>query len=248
VNAVSVPLVAVAHGSRDPRSAAAVRALVARISTEAPGLDVRVSFLDLSEPRVTDVLRGLHAEGHREAIVVPLLLGSAYHARVDLPSLVDGVTAECPGLNVSISDVLGTGLETVALERIAESGADLHDPRLGIVLAAVGSSNAGANAAVASLASRWQTRLGIPVTPALASASKPDVSSAIAKLRAHGARRFAVASWFLAPGLLPDRIAALAHAAAPDALLAAPLADHPGVVDVVLRRYDTTLTSRAATA
>jgi sirohydrochlorin ferrochelatase len=244
---VSVPLVAVAHGSRDPRSAATVRALVAKVAEAAPGIDVRVSFLDLSRPRATDVLRELRAEGHRDAVVVPLLLGSAYHARVDLPSLVDEVTAEC-GLRVSIADVLGVELEAAALERLAESGADLGDPHLGVVLAAVGSSNTGANAAVSALASRWQARLGIPVAPAFASAAKPDVPGAVAKLRARGARRFAVASWFLAPGLLPDRIAALARESAPDVLLAAPLADHPGVVDVVLRRYNAVATSRAATA
>jgi sirohydrochlorin ferrochelatase len=234
---VNAPLVAVAHGSRDPRSAATVRALIARVAEAAPGVDVRASFLDLSEPRVTDVLRNVHAEGHREAVVVPLLLGSAYHARVDLPSLVDEVTAD-RGLSVSISDVLGVELETAALERLAESGVALDDPLLGVVLAGVGSSNSSANAVVSALASRWQARLGVPVTPAFASAAKPDVPSAIAKLRAHGARHIAVASWFLAPGLLPDRIAALTREAAPDALIAAPLADHPAVVDVVLRRYD----------
>ena len=247
VRARSVPLVAVAHGSRDPRSAATVRALVAKVAEAAPEVDVRVSFLDLSEPRVTDVLRGLRAEGHREAVVVPLLLGSAYHARVDLPSLAGEVEADT-GLAVSISDVLGTELETAALDRLIESEVDLRDPRLGIVLAAVGSSNTGANAAVASLASRWQARLGVPVAPAFAGAAKPDVPGAIAKLRAHGAQHLAVASWFLAPGLLPDRIAALAHDVAPDVRIAAPLADHPSVVDVVLRHYATLANSRAATA
>ena len=51
------PLVAVAHGSRDPRSAETVRALVDVVRAQAPGLSVYESFLDLSEPRVTDVLR-----------------------------------------------------------------------------------------------------------------------------------------------------------------------------------------------
>jgi sirohydrochlorin ferrochelatase len=243
---VNVPLVAVAHGSRDPRSAAAVRALVARVTAEAPELDVRASFLDLSEPRVTSVLRDLHAEGHGEAVVVPLLLGSAYHARVDLPALVDGVTAECPGLSVSIADVLGIdpALEQVALDRLAESGADLSDPGFGLVLAAVGSSNTSANAAVSALASRWQNRLGIPVAPAFASAAKPDIPGAVAKLRARGAERVAVASWFLAPGLLPDRITSLTREAAPDALIAEPLAAAPGVADVILHRYAEALTSR----
>jgi sirohydrochlorin ferrochelatase len=242
---MTIPLVAVAHGSRDPRSAATVRALVAAVAAAAPAVDVEASFLDLSAPRVADVLHRLHAEGHREVVVVPLLLGSAYHARVDLPALVDEVTTGRPNLRVSISEVLGIDpvLEAVALDRLSETGADLDDPGLGIVLAAVGSSNAPANAAVARLAARWQARHGVPVVAAFASAAKPDVPAAIAKLRARGAERLAVASWFLAPGLLPDRVARLAREADPAVLLSAPLGPDPRVAELVLSRYDETTVS-----
>ncbi|WP_236793610.1 sirohydrochlorin chelatase [Amycolatopsis sp. GM8] len=223
------PLVVVAHGSRDPRSAEAIRALP---------LDARVSFLDLSEPLLTDVLRSLYAEGHRDAVVVPLLLGRAYHARVDLPALV----REVPRLRVSIADVLGQDplLETVALDHLRDAGADPDDPSLGVVLAAVGSSQAPANEAVTALARRWNSRYPMLVAPAFATA-KPDVAAAIAKLRARGARRFAVASWFLAPGLLPDRIAAAARVAEPSVLLADSLAPDSRVADLVLARYHAAL-------
>jgi sirohydrochlorin ferrochelatase len=233
---VGAPLVLVAHGSRDPRSAATVRALVSE-------LDARVSFLDFSEPLLTHVLRSLHAEGHREAVVVPLLLGRAFHARVDLPALV----REVPRLRVSIADVLGVDptLETVALDRLTSAGADLEDPELGVVLVAVGSSQAPANEAVAQLARRWNARYPMLVAPAFASATKPDVPAAMAKLRARGAKRFAVASWFLAPGLLPDRIATLARAAEPSVVLADSLAPDPRIAQLVLARYHSAL-ARAA--
>ncbi|UJW32243.1 sirohydrochlorin chelatase [Saccharothrix sp. AJ9571] len=227
------PLVVVAHGSRDPRSAATVRGLVDRVRSLAPGLDVRVAFLDLSDPPVPEVLLRLHHEGHREVVVAPLLLGSAYHARVDLPALVREVTSR---LDVRIAEVLGVApaLEAVALDRLRETGADLADPELGIVLAAVGSSNAAANAAVTGLAERWRQRHGLLVAPAFASATQPDVPAAMAKLRARGARQLAVASWFLAPGLLPDRIAGLAGPGVP---MAAPLGTDRRVAELVLTRY-----------
>jgi sirohydrochlorin ferrochelatase len=235
---VTPPLVAVAHGSRDPRSAATVRALVDVVRAQAPGLSVHESFLDLSAPLVTDVLRGLYSSGHRSAVVVPLLLGSAFHARVDLPALIDQVVSECPGFRVEVSDVLGAdpALEAVALDRLASA------PRrrgTGVLLSAVGSSNASANAVVASLASRWEERLGVPVSEAFASATQPDIPAAAARLHARGVRHLVVASWFLAPGLLPDRIARLAREADPRAFVAAPLADDPRVADVVISRYAT---------
>lgn len=230
-------LVAVAHGSQDSRSAATIRALVRQI----PG--ARMAFLGLSEPLVGDVLRALRADGHREAVVVPLLLGSAYHARVDLPALVDGAPRD---LRVSISDVLGAdpALEAVALDRLAATGANLKDRSLGVVVAAVGSSHAPANAAVARLARRWQERHGFLAAPAFAGSTRPDVPAAIARLRARGARRIAVASWFLAPGLLTDRITALA----PGVPVAAPLGPDPRIVGLVLRRYRESVALVARTA
>jgi sirohydrochlorin ferrochelatase len=234
---VSPPLVAVAHGSRDPRSAACIHALTGAVRAAAPGLDVRTAFLDLSEPPIGAVLDRLYAEGHREVVVTPLLLGSAYHARTDLPGIVDEATARLPGVRILVADVLGAAppLEDVAVDRLAATGVDLTDPALGVLLAAVGSSHAPANATVGRMARRLQGRLGVPVVAAFASAARPDVPAALARLRARGAERFAAASWFLAPGLLPDRISALAGAQVP---MGAPLGADPRVAELVLHRYE----------
>jgi sirohydrochlorin ferrochelatase len=228
-----VPLVAVAHGSRDPRSAATVHELSDVVRDAAPGLDVRVAFLDLSAPRLADVLTAVHDEGHDEVVVVPLLLGSAYHARVDVPGVLAGAP---PRLRIRLADVLGPDprLESVALRRLAAAGADPTDAGLGVVLAGAGSSHQPANAAVRAVARRWTRRtLWAGATAAFAAAAEPDVPSAIAALRARGARRIAVGSWFLAPGLLPDRVSR----AAPGALIAAPLGADPAVAQVILARY-----------
>jgi sirohydrochlorin ferrochelatase len=239
-----IPLVAVAHGSRDPRSAASVTALLDVVRASS-GLDVRAAFLDLSAPRLPDVLSTLAYEGHREAVIVPLLLGSAFHARVDLPALVAEAHARFPRLSVSVSDVLGPDdrLSSVALDRVIAAGARLDDPSLGIVLAGAGSSHAPANDAVAAVASSWARRFPVAgVRAAFASAADPDVPAAIASLRAAGARRIAVASWFLAPGRLPDRVASLAG----DAVVAEPLGAAPEVASLIVDRYLATAAVAAA--
>ena len=74
-----------------------------------------------------------------------------------------------------------------------------------------------------------------------ASSTQPDVPAALAALRARGARRFAVASWFLAPGLLPDRVRDAVRASVPDARIAAPLGAEPTIAEVIRRRYSTAL-------
>jgi sirohydrochlorin ferrochelatase len=200
-----------------------------------PGLDVRAAFLDLSAPRLPDVLSAVAWDGHREAVVVPLLLGSAYHAKVDVPA-----AARHPRLSIRIADVLGPDprLESAALRRLAAAGVRHDDAEVGVVLAAAGSSHAPANALVHSVARRWARGSGwTSATAAFAAAADPGVPAAIERLRAAGAKRIALGSWFLAPGLLPDRVIAQARSAAPDVTIAQPLGADIDVAELVLHRY-----------
>jgi sirohydrochlorin ferrochelatase len=75
------------------------------------------------------------------------------------------------------------------------------------------------------------------VTVAYASASGPRVPDALAALRARGLARTAVAPYLLAPGLLPDRIAAAAEAGGADHL-APVLGAAPELAELLLTRYD----------
>ncbi|MBW0106586.1 sirohydrochlorin chelatase, partial [Pseudonocardia sp. KRD291] len=224
-------LVVVAHGSRDPRSAATISALVDRTRATAPELDVRPAFLDLNLPRLPDVLA---AVGSGPAVVVPLLLGSAFHARVDVPAAVDAAVGRFPHLQVQVADVLGPDplLIGAARRRLAEQGCTPDDHGLGVVVAAAGSARAGANDVVRRIAAGWPL-----AGAAFATAAEPDVTAAIADLRRRGAHRTAVVPWFLAPGRLLDRVRDGARAADPDVVLAEPLGAEPAVVDVVLSRY-----------
>ncbi len=217
----SPTLVAVAHGSRDPRSSTTVRDLVDVVRSRAPELDVRPAFLDFDEPGFGEVLADLD----RPAVVVPLLLGSAYHARVDIPAVVE----ESGAPHVRVADVLGPdpAVLDVAAERLAALGMAPGDPGLGLALAATGSSHRAANAVVHRLAERW------PQTVAGFATASPGIDDAVAELRERGAHRIAVASWFLAPGRLLDRV----HEQAAGAPVAEALGAHPAIADVVLARY-----------
>lgn len=236
-------LVAVAHGSRDPRSAATVAELVGRVRDRHPGFDVRLSFLDLSAPRLDAILAGVES-----AVVVPLLLGRAFHAKVDVPGAVAEAVAARPWLDVTTADVLGPDerLERAALHRLATTGVEVTDPDTGVVLAAAGSAHGAANAAVADVAARWARRYRwAGVEPAFACAAEPTVPQAVARLRDGGARRVAVASWFLAPGLLPDKVSRQARESGA-AVLAEPLGADDGVADLIADRYEAALPASLA--
>lgn len=232
-------LIALAHGSRDPRSAATVNALVDEVRRTRPDLRVAAAFLELSKPSLDTVVDKLVAEGHEEIVVVPLLLTEAYHAKVDVPTVVAAASARHRSVKLQASAILG--LEPAFLEVLDERLRDaLRAARVreldALVLAAAGSSDPLANASVARLGRLWGTHHKLPVTAAFASSAPPATGEAVRAFRAEGRRHIAVASLFLAPGWLPDRAAELALEAGALAV-SAPLGTHPELARAILARY-----------
>jgi sirohydrochlorin ferrochelatase len=232
-------LVALAHGSRDPRSAATIKALVDEVKSIRPDLTIERAFLDLSRPSFDTVVDRLVRKGHEEIVVVPLLLTQAFHARVDVPQAIQEAGERHPGLKITTSAILG--LEPFFLEildiRMREALKAARVRELdALVLAGAGSSDPVANQAVARLARLWGTRHKLPVTAAFASAAPPTTGEAVRAFRSEGRRHIAVASLFLAPGLLPDRAKELALEAGAVAV-SDPLGAHPELARVVLARY-----------
>lgn len=232
------PLVLTAHGSADPRSSANARAITGHLRRLLPETDVRVAFCEQNAPDLRTVL----AEVRPGAVVAPLLLASAYHARTDIPGLI----AEA-GADVLQADVLGEDarLLQVMRQRLTELGVSRFDAGLGVVLVSVGSSHPQANARTAALAgalsegTRWS---GVQV--AFATRPEPSVAEAVDRLRAGGAERVAIAPWFLAHGRITDRVVDFARRAAIP--MAEPLGPHRLVAATVLDRYEAVLAARVA--
>ncbi|MFI1004248.1 sirohydrochlorin chelatase [Streptomyces galbus] len=240
-------LLVIAHGSRDPRHAATVHALVERVRSLRPGTRVETGFLDFNVPSVHGVLESLVAEGVREVVALPLLLTRAFHAKADIPAVLRDAP---PWLRIRQADVLGPSpLLRAALERrLWEAGLSPADKSsTGVVLASAGSTDPEAIAVIARIAREWRLTGWCAVRPAFASAGPhgatgagrpagfPRTEDVVRALRADGCERVAVAPYVLAPGFLPDRIA---RGAAGADVLAEVLGPAPEVARVVLERYD----------
>ena len=229
-------LVAVAHGSADPRGSQTIGQLMTVAAGRAPRLDLRTAYLGHALPSLPQILSTIEPDA--AVAVLPLLLTAAYHSNTDIPRIL----ARFPRLQVSYGAPLGPHpLLLRALERrLAEADpAALEDPaRTAVVLAAAGSSDPAANAAIARLAAQWQARVGwSAVRPAYAApAAGPAPAAAVTSLRQAGTRRVAVATYLLAPGFFADRIRACSLAAGAAAVSPA-LGASPEVADVLLDRY-----------
>lgn len=212
-------LMAVAHGTRAEAGQAQTRDLLAAVGRRRPGLAVALSYVDVQRPRLADAVGRLDAP----AVAVPLLLASGYHVRVDIPAGLDGADAVASrplGPDPLLVDLLRRGVRSAG-------------PADAAVLAAAGSTDPRARAEVEDVARALSEAASRPVRVGYAAAGEPRVPDAVAALRAEGARRVVIAAYLLVDGVFYRSL----YRAGGDAVTA-PLATHPALADLVLRRYD----------
>ena len=207
-------LVALAHGSRDPRSAQTIKALVAEVRGMRPDLRVEPAFLELAKPSFATVVDRLVKAGYDEIVVVPLLLTEAYHAKVDVPAAVAEAAARhdeprdpghrtCSAWSRCSSRCWTGGCAPRSATPGSASSTRSCSPRpaprtSSPTRRSPGSPGCGAPSTGCP---PWRpSPRPLPRRPA-----RPSASSG-----AEGRRHIAVGSLFLAPGLLPDRAAELA--------------------------------------
>lgn len=220
---MTATLIACSHGTSDDHGKRAVAELVAQTADLLPGVRVVPAFVDVEEPAVDTVVAEWVAEG--PVVVVPLLLSTGFHTRVDIARAVARharAVATAPlGPHDLLVDVLASRLE--------EAGIRADD---GIVLAAAGSTDPAAAVDVRDMAERLAARRGGVVHTGFAAGAGRRITDAVAAAREAGAARVGIASYVLAPGHFARVIAA-----AGGDIVTAPLAPDVRVAEVVVARY-----------
>ena len=234
-------LLLIAHGSRDPRYAASFETLCARLREH--GHEARVGYLGLCGPEVIEaatlLARELPGPCAEPIAAVPMFLNRGYHVAHDVPAAVATARAVLVSrARIAVSRPLGPDpLLIEAMEsRLRALGVWPGDPDTSVVLASAGTSERPAREALEALAARWAETGWHGVVPAYAGAARPDAAEALATARAAGARDVVVASYFLAPGLLADRVATAAPGVPMGEPLATPEDIDPALLRLVLRR------------
>ncbi len=225
-------LLLLAHGTRDPAGAIVTEAVAEQVRAMS-GLRVEPCYVDVRHPTPAEALGGLPGP----VVAVPMFLAAGYHVRTDVPAQL----AATGRVDVRLAETFGPdpALVAAAAERLRNAGMREGDA---VVLAVAGSSDPHAQADGCTAARRLARVLRAPVTLATIAAGGPRVDEAVARLRADGAARVAVASWLLAPGLFQQ---SLVESGAD--VVADPLATHEAVAALVMARYEARL-SRSSVA
>jgi sirohydrochlorin ferrochelatase len=224
-------LVAVSHGTSDPRGQGAIKRLVDAVQDRLPYVVVRQAFVDVEAPDLPTVLTDVSGP----VTVVPLLLGAGFHVHVDIATAVDARLAS--GQPTTTAPTLGPdpGITGLLLDRLRSAELTPDDA---VVLAVAGSSDVRARlsadraAAMVATSLRGRVRVGH-----LGGAGRP-LEQVIAEARREVDRRgrVIVASYLLAPGFFASRLDASAADVVTAPLSSGVLLDDR-LVDVVVRRY-----------
>lgn len=216
-------LVACSHGTSSLEGRAAISAVVEKVRLLLPHVAVEEAFVDVQQPEIDDVVR---ATAPRPTVVVPLLLSTGFHTKVDIARAVTdagsrAVATAALGPHPLLADLLADRLRGVGLA-----------PRDAVVLAAAGSSDPAASVDVAEVAELLRARIDAPLSVGFAAGTGTRIAAAVAAARDAGATRVVAASYVLAPGFFADVIAR----AGAD-VVTAPLAPDDAVAAVVVERY-----------
>ncbi|HEX5267084.1 MAG TPA: sirohydrochlorin chelatase [Acidimicrobiales bacterium] len=198
-------LVLVGHGSRSAAGLAEMAALVRSVAAARPGTEVRLGFLELSDPPAGDVMEEVLAAGAEEVVVVPVMLHAAGHSKSDVPAVVAEARDRHPRARISYARPFGADHSLLALgRRRLEEARGLGLP-LGVL--ARGSSDPDANAEAYRVARLLADMAGSrSVVTGFSGVTWPSVPEALEQLRRLGADRVAALAWFLATGVLIDRM------------------------------------------
>lgn len=210
-------LVTVAHGTRTASGNRVAREITA-LAGEALGMASTASYVELAEPLFADVM----ASASEPAVVVPLLLSTGYHVRVDLPRAVAGASVPA-----ALGSPLGPDelLARAQVERLREAGAGEGQP---VVLVAAGSGDPEAltdlEQAARLLAQEW----GGPARLATLGGLGPRPADVLQP-------GDAVSPYLLATGYFHRKLGEEARALGAD-VVAEVIGPHPLVVELVVQR------------
>jgi len=212
-------LVAVAHGTRHPVGNR-IAAELTRLAGERLGAAAEVAYVELCDPLLETVLA---ADVPVPTVVVPLLLSTGYHVRVDLPA----AAAAAPG-HVVLTEPLGPDplLASAQADRLLSAGARRDQP---VTMVAAGSQDPAAlpelERAAELLAAVWDA----PVRLATLGGLGPRPADVVRP-------GDAVSPYLLAPGFFATRCAEETRAAGAVSI-AEVIGVHAQVVDLVVARF-----------
>ncbi|MFD4705266.1 sirohydrochlorin chelatase [Gottfriedia sp. NPDC058432] len=166
----------VCHGSRVKSAVHSAIQFVKKVQKQIDYPIQEISFIELAEPSISVGLENCLRKGAKSVTVLPVLLLSANHAKVDIPLEVAKFQNEYPHIKIKIGTPIGIHKNMIELikKRINEKVKHLIKPTK-ILLVGRGSSDPLTIDDFNSIVKLLEAKLKYPVLPAFMAVSKPSI-------------------------------------------------------------------------
>ena len=203
----------VGHGSRDNEAVEEFQQLKEHFKALYPERKVAYGFLEFARPIIADGVRELIAQGATNITAIPGMLMAAMHAKNDIPSEINLLQANSPGLVINYGSELGVqaNMLQAARYRIEEAEALFAEgyTRQDTLLVVVGrgASDSDANSNIAKIARMLEEGMGFGwAITCFSGVTTPLVPDALERAKGLGFKNIIVFPYFLFTGRLVKKI------------------------------------------
>ena len=204
-------LLLVGHGSRGREGNKETINFAAQWREKHPDWRIEVCFIEHAEVLLDEGLDRA-AKDARKVIAIPFILNAAGHVKMELPHALEEARARHPGVEFIVTRHLGMGREVFSvlqgqLDRLMKQLAMPDPMTTGVILLGRGSSDAGANGALAKMA-RWifEDNDHELVDLAFTGVTWPRLETVVQRHVKLGMMQIAIVPVYLFTGVLIERI------------------------------------------
>jgi len=169
----------ICHGSRVQSAVHSAISFVKKVQKQIDCLIQEISFIELATPSIYEGLHNCVQQGATSITVLPVLLLSANHAKIDIPEEIAAFQKQFPKVRITIGNPIGVHQNMIELvkKRIQEKTIIVH-PNAKILLVGRGSSDQLTQNDFLSIATLLESKLNRTVIPAYMAVTKPSFQEA----------------------------------------------------------------------
>lgn len=197
-------VVYIGHGSRREEGNAQFKRFIESVMEDIDNPNQEIAFLELTKPTISETLEKLIARGAKRFLIVPVLLFSALHHKLDIPEELGFIQRRYPFVSFKMTEPFGSHPYMIDLV-VKRIKAEKHEQNTAILLVGRGSSHLGPIQGLQQIGRKVEQKLGIPVYAAFLKLGKPSMEEAMAFLP-YRYKKVYVMPYLLFTGLLLEKI------------------------------------------
>lgn len=93
----------VGHGSRSQDAKKTFNKVVEGLKKKVQ-VPVEGCYMEISDPKIREVVNRLYGEGIRDIVVLPYFLFKGVHIKEDIPKILGEMKEKCNGLNITLAE------------------------------------------------------------------------------------------------------------------------------------------------